>query len=144
MLSSVSNISKVKANFAKYRGNDNAILKVSTKSGKKFMVIHDGRTTHFGDINLADFTKTGFYDLQMPAVFRNTQIINSIIAMIMGWLNFNIGSIFTCATICTKISGVIKMIVAGSFEYKPTNIINTFTTCPSGFLEVNLTYSNGL
>jgi len=58
-LSSVSNISKVKANFARYRGNDNAILKVSTKAGKKFMVIHDGKTTHFGDINLADFTKTG-------------------------------------------------------------------------------------
>jgi len=56
-LSDVSNISKVKANFAKYRGNDNAILKVSTKAGKKFMVIYDGKTTHFGDINYADFTK---------------------------------------------------------------------------------------
>jgi hypothetical protein len=58
-LSEVSNISKVKANFAKYKGGDAAVLKPSTRAGKKFMVTHDGKTTHFGDINLADFTKTG-------------------------------------------------------------------------------------
>jgi hypothetical protein len=71
MLSSVSNISKVKANFARYKGSDNAILKVSTKSGKKFMVIYDGKTTHFGDINLADFTKTGDEDKRRSYLARS-------------------------------------------------------------------------
>jgi len=70
-LSDVSNISKVKANFAKYRGNDNAVLKVSTKAGKKFMVIYDGKTTHFGDINLADFTKTGDEDKRRSYLARS-------------------------------------------------------------------------
>ena len=59
MLKNVSNTTKVKSNFEKYKGSDNAIIKPSTKSGKKFMVIHDGKTVHFGDINLADFTKHG-------------------------------------------------------------------------------------
>jgi hypothetical protein len=34
-LSDVSNITKVKSNFAIYKGNDNAIIKPSTRSGKK-------------------------------------------------------------------------------------------------------------
>ena len=57
-LSAVSNISKVKANFSKYKGSDAAVLKPSSNPKKKFMVTYDGKTTHFGDINLADFTKT--------------------------------------------------------------------------------------
>lgn len=56
-LSDVSNITKAKANFNRYKGNDNAILRPSTRKGKKFDVVYNGRTTSFGDINLADYTK---------------------------------------------------------------------------------------
>ena len=56
-LSDVSNISKVKANFAKYRGNSDATIRPSTKKGKKFDVIYQGKVISFGDINYADFTK---------------------------------------------------------------------------------------
>jgi hypothetical protein len=58
MLSSVSNISKVKANFARYKGSADATIRPSTKKGKKFDVIYQGKVISFGDINYADFTKT--------------------------------------------------------------------------------------
>jgi hypothetical protein len=58
-LSDVSNVTKAKANFNRYKGNDNAVIKPSNRKGKKFVVIHNGESTHFGDINLKDFTKTG-------------------------------------------------------------------------------------
>jgi len=51
-----SNYNKVKSNFAKYKGNDDATLKPSTRKDKKFMVIHDGKTTHFGAAGMQDFT----------------------------------------------------------------------------------------
>jgi hypothetical protein len=51
-----SNYNKVKSNFAKYKGNDDAILKPSTRKDKKFMVIHDGKITHFGAAGMQDFT----------------------------------------------------------------------------------------
>jgi len=60
-INKVSNPSVVRAKFAKYKGNDNAVIKLSEKPDKKYKVIHDGKTIHFGS-KLADFTKTN--DLQ--------------------------------------------------------------------------------
>ena len=73
-LSDVSNISKVKANFEKYKGSDDAVLKKSTNPKKKFMVVHNGKTTHFGDINLADFTKTGDEEKRKSYLARSAGI----------------------------------------------------------------------
>jgi hypothetical protein len=57
-INKVSNPEVVRKKFAKYKGSDNAIISLSNKPDKKYKVIHDGKTTHFGS-KLADFTKTG-------------------------------------------------------------------------------------
>lgn len=57
-INAVSNPTKVKKNFNKYKGNDNAVLSLSSKPDKKYKVIHNGKTTHFGS-TLPDYTKTG-------------------------------------------------------------------------------------
>lgn len=54
----VSNPKKVERNFKKYRGNNNAKLELSEKPDKKYKVIYQGKTTHFGS-TLEDFTKHG-------------------------------------------------------------------------------------
>jgi len=56
-IESVSDPARVKRNFAKYKGGDNAVLSLSEKADKKYKVIFDGKTTHFGS-TMADYTKT--------------------------------------------------------------------------------------
>lgn len=55
-INEVSNPAKVKANFRKYKGNDDAKLELSEKKDKKYKVIVDGKTIHFGS-TMEDFTK---------------------------------------------------------------------------------------
>ena len=56
-LANISNYTKVRANFERYKGSDNVVLKRSEKADKKFKVIIDGkRTVHFGS-TLPDYTK---------------------------------------------------------------------------------------
>ena len=55
-INEISNPAKVKANFRKYKGNDDAKLELSEKKDKKYKVIHDGKTTHFGS-TMEDYTK---------------------------------------------------------------------------------------
>lgn len=57
-INKVSNPLEVKKKFSKYKGADDAKLLLSTRKDKKYMVIHDGKTTHFGSIQYQDFTKT--------------------------------------------------------------------------------------
>jgi uncharacterized membrane protein YvbJ len=57
-INAISNPTKVRSNFNKYKGNDNATLALSEKSDKKYKVVHNGKTTHFGS-KLEDFTKHG-------------------------------------------------------------------------------------
>lgn len=56
ILKTISNPAAVRRNFKTYKGNDNAKLEISEKPDKKYKVVHDGKTTHFGS-TLADFTK---------------------------------------------------------------------------------------
>lgn len=56
-LANISNYTKVRANFERYKGSDNVVLKRSEKGDKKYKVIIDGkRTVHFGS-KLEDYTK---------------------------------------------------------------------------------------
>jgi hypothetical protein len=60
-LSNISNYSKVKANFDKYKGSDPVVLKRSEKADKKYKVIISpasgrSKTVHFGS-KLEDYTK---------------------------------------------------------------------------------------
>ena len=55
-INEISNPAKVRANFRKYKGNDDAKLELSEKKDKKYKVIVDGKTTHFGS-TMEDFTK---------------------------------------------------------------------------------------
>ena len=55
-INKVSNPTKVKANFRKYEGNDDVKLELSENKDKKYKVIVDGKTTHFGS-TMPDFTK---------------------------------------------------------------------------------------
>lgn len=57
-INKVSNPAIVRKKFAIYKGNDDARLEISERSDKKYKVIYDGKTIHFGS-NLPDFTKTG-------------------------------------------------------------------------------------
>lgn len=57
----VSNPAKVRANFRKYKGNDDAKLELSEKKDKKYKVLVDGKTIHFGS-TMPDFTKTQNFD----------------------------------------------------------------------------------
>ena len=53
----ISNYTKVRANFERYAGSDNVVLKRSERANKKYKVIIDGkRTVHFGS-RLEDYTK---------------------------------------------------------------------------------------
>ena len=55
-INDISNPAKVKANFRKYKGNDDAKLELSEKKDKKYKVIVDGKTIHFGS-TMQDYTK---------------------------------------------------------------------------------------
>jgi hypothetical protein len=55
-LESISDPNRVKKNFAKYKGSDNAQLLPSEKADKKYKVVFDGKTTHFGS-KMEDYTK---------------------------------------------------------------------------------------
>ena len=55
-INEVSTPSKVKANFRKYKGNDDVKLELSEKKDKKYKVIVDGKSIHFGS-TMEDFTK---------------------------------------------------------------------------------------
>lgn len=57
-INKVSNPAIVRKKFANYKGSDDARLELSEKSDKKYKVIYNGKTIHFGS-NLPDFTKTG-------------------------------------------------------------------------------------
>ena len=57
-INEVSNPAKVRANFRKYKGNDDAILELSEKKDKKYKVIVDGKTVHFGS-TMPDYTLHG-------------------------------------------------------------------------------------
>ena len=55
-INEISNPAKVRANFRKYKGNDDAKLELSEKKDKKYKVKVDGKTIHFGS-TMEDFTK---------------------------------------------------------------------------------------
>ena len=55
-INEVSTPSKVRANFRKYKGNDDVKLELSEKKDKKYKVIVDGKTVHFGS-TMEDYTK---------------------------------------------------------------------------------------
>ena len=55
-ISDISSPSKVRANFRKYKGNDDVKLELSEKKDKKYKVIVDGKTVHFGS-TMSDYTK---------------------------------------------------------------------------------------
>jgi uncharacterized membrane protein YvbJ len=55
-ISDISTPSKVRANFRKYKGNDDVKLELSEKKDKKYKVIVDGKTVHFGS-TMEDYTK---------------------------------------------------------------------------------------
>lgn len=56
-LLSISDPARVKRNFAKYKKGDQAQLLPSEKADKKYKVIFEGKTIHFGS-TMADYTKT--------------------------------------------------------------------------------------
>jgi len=55
-INEVSNPAKVKANFRKYKGNDDVKLELSEKKDKKYKVVIDNKTVHFGS-TMEDYTK---------------------------------------------------------------------------------------
>ena len=55
-INEVSNPAKVKANFRKYKGNDDVKLELSEKKDKKYKIIIDNKTVHFGS-TMPDYTK---------------------------------------------------------------------------------------
>lgn len=57
-INQISNPKKVEQNFKKYKGNDKATLELSEKPDKKYKVIYNGKTTHFGS-QMEDYTKHG-------------------------------------------------------------------------------------
>ena len=68
-INEISNPAKVKANFRKYKGNDDAKLELSEKKDKKYKVIVDGKTIHFGS-TMPDFTKTQNEDKRQSYLAR--------------------------------------------------------------------------
>lgn len=72
-INKVSNPTVVRSKFAKYKGSDNAKLELSEKADKKYKVIHNGKTTHFGS-TMADFTKTGDKAKQKSYLARSAGI----------------------------------------------------------------------
>lgn len=73
ILKTISNPAAVRRNFNRYSGNDNAVLQISEKPDKKYKVIHDGKTTHFGS-TLADFTKHKDQDRKKSYLARSAGI----------------------------------------------------------------------
>jgi len=69
-INKVSNPDIVKKQLKKYYG-DKVEMYVSTRKGKKYMVIHpeDGRKIHFGALDYEDFTK--HKDEKRRQSFRN-------------------------------------------------------------------------
>lgn len=57
-INSISDPKKVKANFEKYVGRDNAKLELSNKPDKKYKITVDGKAIHIGS-TMPDFTKHG-------------------------------------------------------------------------------------
>jgi ribosomal silencing factor RsfS len=57
-LKKLSNPEIVFEKFRKYKGNDNATIEISNKPDKKYKVIYNGRSTHFGS-TMEDYTKHG-------------------------------------------------------------------------------------
>jgi len=55
-INEVSNPAQVKANFRKYKGNDDVKLELSENKDKKYKVIIDNKTVHFGS-TMPDYTK---------------------------------------------------------------------------------------
>jgi hypothetical protein len=55
-LETISDPKRVAKNFAKYKGSDNAQLSASEKADKKYKVVFNGKTTHFGS-TMEDYTK---------------------------------------------------------------------------------------
>ena len=55
-INEVSTPSKVRANFRKYKGNDDVKLELSEKKDKKYKVIIDNKSIHFGS-TMEDYTK---------------------------------------------------------------------------------------
>jgi hypothetical protein len=72
-INKVSNTAKVKKNFKKYIGNDKVELKVSEKPDKKFKVIVDGKSVHFGS-TLEDYTKHNDKERQQRYLARANAI----------------------------------------------------------------------
>lgn len=66
-----SNPAKVRAAFNRYKGSDDATLSLSTRKDKKYMVKHDGKTTHFGAANMEDFTKNNDADRRKNYLARS-------------------------------------------------------------------------
>ena len=54
-INQISNPEIVRKKFEKYKRKDQATLQLSEKPDKKYKVIHDGKTTHFGS-KLEDYT----------------------------------------------------------------------------------------
>lgn len=69
----ISNPKKVERNFKKYRGNDNARLELSEKPDKKYKVIYQGKTTHFGS-KMEDYTKHGSESRRQAYLKRATAV----------------------------------------------------------------------
>jgi len=57
-INNISNPAKVRANFRKYKGKDDATLELSERPDKKYKITFAGRTVHIGS-TMADFTKHG-------------------------------------------------------------------------------------
>ena len=55
-LQAISDPERVKRNFAKYKGSDAAQLMPSEKADKKYKVIFNGKTTHFGS-TMEDYSR---------------------------------------------------------------------------------------
>jgi hypothetical protein len=72
-INKISNPSIVRKKFSNYKGNDDAVIKLSEKPDKKYKVIHDGKTTHFGS-TMSDFTKTGDKAKQKSYLARSAGI----------------------------------------------------------------------
>jgi hypothetical protein len=54
----ISDPDEVYRKFLKYKGRDAASIAFSSRKGKKYMVSHNGKITHFGS-TMPDFTRHG-------------------------------------------------------------------------------------
>lgn len=72
-INQISNPKRVEQNFKKYKGNDDAKLELSEKPDKKYKVIYQGKTTHFGS-KMEDYTKHGDEKRREAYIKRATAI----------------------------------------------------------------------